>query len=79
MRGFVENGGFLFAMCGATETLELAIAGRDVDIAGTFGDGTPVDANADARMNWGRAFAFAGARVEQAPFINSMSDIDGTR
>jgi hypothetical protein len=77
MRGFVENGGFLFAMCGATETLELAIAGRNVDIAGAFGDGSPVDPNADERMNWGRAFAFAGARVEQAPFINSMSDIDG--
>jgi hypothetical protein len=77
MRGFVENGGFLFAMCGATETLELAIAGHDVDIAGSFSDGTPVDPNADGRMDWGRAFAFRGARVEQAPFINSMSDIDG--
>ena len=77
MRGFVENGGFLFAMCGATETLELAVAGQGVDIAGSFADGTPVDPAADERMNWGRAFAFRGAHVEQAPFINSMSDIDG--
>ena len=77
MRGFVERGGFLFAMCGATETLELAVAGRDVDIAASFSDGTPVDPDADARMNWARAFAFRGAHVEQAPFINSMSDIDG--
>ena len=77
IRLFVENGGFLFAMCGATETLELAIAGRDVDISGTFGDGTPIDHQADARMAWSRSFAFRDARVETSPFINAMSDIDG--
>jgi hypothetical protein len=77
IRQFVENGGFLFAMCGATETLELAVAGKDVDIAGTFGDGTPVDENADAKMNWARSFAFRDAHIEMSPFVNSMSDIDG--
>lgn len=77
IRAFVDQGGFLFAMCGATETLELAIAGFGVDIAGPFADGTPVDENADARLDWRRAFAFQGAHLEQSPFINSMSDIDG--
>jgi hypothetical protein len=77
IRGFVENGGFLFAMCGATETLELANAGRNVDIASSFSDGTPVEPDVDARMDWSRAFAFRDAHVEQAPFVNSMSDIDG--
>jgi hypothetical protein len=77
MRRYVEGGGFLFAMCGATETLELAIAGHDVDIAGTFSDGTPMDPNADARMDWARSFAFRNAHLEQSPFVNSMSDIDG--
>ncbi|HEU4563384.1 MAG TPA: hypothetical protein VFS05_02000 [Gemmatimonadaceae bacterium] len=77
MRQFVENGGFLFAMCGATETLELAIAGRDVDISGSFGDGTPMDPDADAKMAWGRSLAFRDAHLEQSPFVNSMSDIDG--
>src|SRR4051794_16052610 len=38
IRAFVERGGFLFAMCGATETLELAIAGSNVDIAQSFID-----------------------------------------
>src|SRR5215213_1518683 len=60
IRAFVERGGFLFAMCGATETLELAIAGHDVDIAGEFADGSPADENADAKMNWRRSFAFRG-------------------
>ncbi len=77
IRQFVERGGFLFAMCGATETLELAIAGHDVDIAGDFADGSPVDPNADVKMNWRRSFAFKDAHLEKSPFINSMSDIDG--
>jgi hypothetical protein len=77
LRGFVERGGFLFAMCGATETLELAIAAKDVDIAGPFSDGTPMDADAEGRMAWERTFAVEGARLEFAGGVNAMSDIDG--
>jgi hypothetical protein len=77
IRQFVERGGFLFAMCGATETLELAIAGHDLDIAGEFADGTPMDPNSDAKMQWRRSFAFKDAHLEHSPFVNSMSDIDG--
>ncbi|HEU4993210.1 MAG TPA: hypothetical protein VFT29_00235 [Gemmatimonadaceae bacterium] len=77
IRLFVERGGFVFAMCGATETLELAIAGFNVDVAGAFADGTPMDENADAKMNWKRSFAFQGVHLEQSPFVNAMSDIDG--
>jgi hypothetical protein len=77
IRQFVERGGFVFAMCGATETLELAMAGNGVDIAGAFADGTPMDDNADTKMNWKRSFAFQGVHLEQSPFVNSMSEIDG--
>ena len=77
IRQFVDRGGFLFAMCGATETLELAIAGHDVDIAGEFADGSPIDPNSDAKMQWRRSFAFKDAHLEHSPFVNSMSDIDG--
>src|SRR6478736_1887999 len=77
IREFVERGGFLFAMCGATETLELAIAGHNVDITQSFIDGTPMDPDADRKMDWKRSFAFQGAHLEQSPFVNSMSDIDG--
>ena len=77
IRTFVEQGGFLFAMCGASETLELAIAGRDVDIVGPFADGTPVDPRADELMQWSRSMGFQGARLEHSPFINAMSNIDG--
>ena len=77
IRQFVENGGFLFAMCGATETLELAIAANHTDIAAPFADGTPVDPDANAKLEWGRTLAFSNATLERSPFVNSMSNIDG--
>jgi hypothetical protein len=77
LRAFVERGGFLFAMCGATETLELAIAARDVDIAGPFSDGTPMDADGESKLDWSRTFAVQDARLEYAGGVNAMSDIDG--
>jgi hypothetical protein len=77
IRQFVERGGFLFAMCGATETLELAIAGGNVDLASSFIDGTPMDENADRKMDWRRSMAFRDAHLELSPYVNAMSDIDG--
>jgi hypothetical protein len=77
VRQFVQRGGFLFAMCGATETLDLALAGQNVDIAGPFLDGTPMDPDADAKLDWSRALAFQGAHLEMSPVVNAMSDIDG--
>jgi hypothetical protein len=76
IRQYVERGGFLFAMCGATESLDLAIAGQGVDFAGAAVDGTPPDADADRRMTWARAMAFRDAHIE-SPFLNALSDIDG--
>jgi hypothetical protein len=75
--GFVERGGFLFAMCTATETLDLALASDGVDIAATFADGTPMDPNAADKVHWEKALAFQGARLELSPSIPSYSDIDG--
>lgn len=77
IRSFVEHGGFLFAMCGATESLDLSIAAWAVDIAGTFSDGTPPDPDADAKLDWTRTLAFTGAHLETSPYINALSDIDG--
>ncbi len=77
IRSFVERGGFLFAMCGATESLDLAIASVTVDIAGPFSDGTPPARDADARLDWAHTLAFTGAHVEPSPYINALSDIDG--
>jgi len=77
IRQYVEDGGFLFAMCSATETLELALAAEHVDIAAAYSDGTPPDPNASALMDWERTLAFTDAQVQVAPSVNSFSDIDG--
>ena len=76
IRDYVENGGFLFAMCSATETLELALAAGSVDIAAAYSDGTPPDPNASSKLDWSRTLAFEGAQVQLAPAVNSFSDID---
>jgi len=77
IRDYVENGGFLFAMCTATETLELALAGHNVDISAQYADGTPMDPDASAKLDWSRALACTGARLESSPGTPSFSDIDG--
>jgi hypothetical protein len=77
MRSYVAEGGFLFAMCTATETLELALGSMGVDIAQPFADGSPADPDATRKMNWGRTFAFQNAEIQTNPAINAFSDIDG--
>ena len=77
IREYVRNGGFLFAMCTATETIDLALAAEHADIAASFADGTPIDPDADARLDWSRTLAFTGAHIEPNPQIPSFSDIDG--
>ncbi len=74
---FVERGGFLFAMCTATETLDLALAAEQVDIAASYADGTPVEANASARLDWSKTLAFQNATLELSPTTPVFSDIDG--
>ena len=76
IRDYVEGGGFLFAMCSATETIELALAAHAVDIAAAYSDGSPPDPAASQKMDWERAMAFTGAEVQIAPSINAFSDID---
>ena len=77
IRRYVSDGGFLFAMCTATETIELALAAVNVDIAAPFADGTPIDASASRKMQWDRTLAFQNAEVQVNAGISSFSDIDG--
>ena len=77
IREYVATGGFLFAMCTATETIELTLAGLGVDIAAAFSDGTGIDPDATSKMQWGRTLAFQGAEIQTNPGVNAFSDIDG--
>jgi len=74
---FVERGGFLFAMCTATETLDLALAAANVDIAASYADGTPMEPGASSKLDWSRTLAFQNATLELSPTTPVYSDIDG--
>lgn len=77
IREYVAGGGFLFAMCTATETLDLALAAHGTDIAAAFADGTPVDPAASERMDWTRSLAFEDAAPVADGSVSAFSDIDG--
>ena len=77
IREYVEGGGFMFAMCTATETIDLALAALNVDIAASYADGDGVDPDALARMDWERTFAFENAELFDSPALSAFSDIDG--
>jgi len=74
---YVRGGGLLFAMCTATETIDLALASQGIDIAAAYADGTPADPDAAAYMDWKPAFAFSGAHPVTDGAVSAFSDIDG--
>jgi len=76
IRGYVEGGGFLFAMCSATETLDVALAALEVDITAALFDGSPPRASANEQLDFDQTFAFTGFRVETNPQVNSISNVD---
>ncbi len=77
LREYIEGGGFLFAMCTATETLELALAAAETDIAASFADGTPPDLAGTQKMDWSQAMAFENGILVTDPTLSAFSDIDG--
>ncbi len=78
IRNYVERGGFLFAMCAATDTYDIALAAHDVDICDVMFDGDPEDPAANQRLDFGPTFAFKDFTLEMNPYIYRFSDIDVT-
>ncbi|HID96426.1 MAG TPA: asparagine synthetase B [Candidatus Latescibacteria bacterium] len=75
---YVKRGGFLFAMCSAPETLDIALAAAGVDIVPPLFDGDPVDSDYQSRLDFSRTFAFENFHLEINPLIYAFSDIDTT-
>ncbi len=78
IREFVENGGFLFAMCSATDTFDIALAADHTDICNEVFDGDPIDPNAQEKLDYSRTFAFTDFSIETNPYVYEYSDIDVT-
>ncbi|MDO5575646.1 MAG: hypothetical protein Q4F84_01090, partial [Fibrobacter sp.] len=76
IRKFVENGGFLFAMCSATNTLEIALAALGVDIIDNVYDGDGVDPQYRQKLNFNNCMAFENFEIATDPLSSNFGNID---
>ncbi len=76
IRDFVMQGGFMFAMCSATDTFDIALAAEGLDIVSTQLDGDPIDPNVNERLDFSRTFAFENFEVITDPYIYEHATID---
>ncbi len=76
IRDYVASGGFMFAMCAATDSYDIALASENVDICETMFDGDPADRNAQQKLDFSKTFAFQNFTLEMNPFRYEFSDID---
>ena len=76
IKAYVSRGGFLFAMCSATDTYDIALAAWKTDICDVMFDGDPPDPNAQAKLDFSETFAFENFRLVRDPLIYEYSDID---
>ena len=75
---YIKRGGFLFAMCSATDTFDIALAAGDADICHQVFDGDPADSRAPQMLDFGRTVAFENFTLETNPLVYEFSDIDTT-
>ncbi len=76
IRSYIAEGGFMFAMCTATDTYDIAQAAKNTDIVESILDGDPSDPSAQDKLDFTRTFAFENFHVITSPFIVEYSDID---
>lgn len=76
IKDYVANGGFLFAMCSATDSYDIALAAENVDIVDKMFDGDPPDPNAQSKLDYSKTFAFENFTIDTNPYVYEYSDID---
>ena len=78
IRNYVIGGGFMFAMCSATDSFDIALAAEQVDICEPMFDGDPSDPNYQAKLDFSNTFAFTNFTLERNPIRYEFSSIDMT-
>ena len=78
IRDFVVGGGFMFAMCSATDSFDIALAVDGLDICEAMFDGDASEANYQSKINFSNSFAFKDFTLERRPEVYEFSDIDMT-
>ena len=72
------GGGFLFAMCSAPDSYDVALAAEGVDICDVPFDGDPMSSNAQQKLDFNKTFAFRNFKIVTDPYLYEISDIDVT-
>lgn len=75
---YVMNGGFLFAMCAATDTYDISLAAIGIDICEAMFDGDPADKHAHEKLDYSNTFAFENFKLNMDPYAYEFSNIDVT-
>lgn len=78
IRDFTLGGGFLFAMCSATDTYDIALSADGVDICEQMFDGDPADQNANSKLDFSQTIAFKDYNLIMNPFEYEYSYIDAS-
>ena len=78
IRDYVIGGGFMFAMCSATDSFDIALSAEGVDICESMFDGDPSEANYQSKIDFSRTFAFKDYKLERNPVMYEFSSIDMT-
>jgi hypothetical protein len=76
IKQFVMQGGFLFAMCSAADTFDIALAAYKTDICESVFDGDPIDPNFQSKIDYSQCLAFKDFKLELNPYVYEYSDID---
>jgi hypothetical protein len=76
IKDFVARGGFLFAMCSATDTFDIALAAHNTDICGPMFDGDPIAPNCQSQLDYENTLAFKDFTLELNPLVYEFSNID---
>ncbi|MBN2774325.1 MAG: hypothetical protein JXR31_08775 [Prolixibacteraceae bacterium] len=78
IQNYVLNGGFLFAMCAATDTYDIALSAEGVDICENMFDGDPADPEMNEKIHYDETFAFKDFTLVKSPYEYEFSNIDVT-
>ncbi|MFD1186340.1 asparagine synthetase B [Pontibacter rugosus] len=76
IKEFTAGGGFLFAMCSATDTYDIALAAEGLDIVEAMYDGDAADPNAQSKLDFSKTFAFKDFKISRNPMEYEYSNID---
>ena len=76
IKEYIARGGFVFAMCSATDSFDIALAAEGVDIVDRQYDDDPPYPNCQERLDYSKTLAFTKFVLEMNPLVYEYSDID---